>query len=352
MQSSDTPIEINREIVKFIDSGASFAVATVLWATSSSPQKAAVMAIIEESGRIWGTVGGGLVEAKAIEFAPESCRSGQPLIFNMDLADPYSREAHALCGGEMRILIDPTMQKDRESYEQAAKALEQRKQGVLLTQICAKSTLETSVKWFSGEAGLSQVSPVHAERILECLKNETPLHFEEESGSGEILIAPIIPRPLLVIAGGGHIGQALAKQALLVGFDVTVVDDRPEFSDPALFPPETTVKCGSMPETVGALNTGDKTYIVIVTRGHKADAETLEACIHSDAAYIGMIGSTRKVSLIRENFIETGLSTEEEFDRVFAPIGLDISAVTVPEIATSITAQLVAVRRANGTKTQ
>ncbi len=84
---------------------------------------------------------------------------------------------------------------------------------------------------------------------------------------------------------------------------------------------------------------------MIVTHGHKLDAESLEVCIHSPAAYIGMIGSKRKVALIRKNFVESGLATEEEFDRVYAPIGLDIGAVTVPEIAASITSQLISVRR-------
>ena len=84
---------------------------------------------------------------------------------------------------------------------------------------------------------------------------------------------------------------------------------------------------------------------MIVTRGHKHAADALSACIQSRAAYIGMIGSKRKVTLIRENFIESGLSTEEELSRVFAPVGLNIGAVTVPEIATSIAAQLTAVRR-------
>ena len=84
---------------------------------------------------------------------------------------------------------------------------------------------------------------------------------------------------------------------------------------------------------------------MVVTRGHKHDAEALEACIHRPAAYIGMIGSKRKVALMRKDFIETGLATEAEFNRVFAPIGLDIGAVTVPEIAASVTAQLIAVRR-------
>jgi xanthine dehydrogenase accessory factor len=87
------------------------------------------------------------------------------------------------------------------------------------------------------------------------------------------------------------------------------------------------------------------TYIVIVTRAHKNDAEALEACINRPFNYIGMIGSKRKVALIRDNFIKSGISSAEEFDKVFSPIGVNIGALTVPEIATSITAELIAVRR-------
>jgi len=160
-----------------------------------------------------------------------------------------------------------------------------------------------------------------------------------------VLVEPVIPEPLLVIAGGGHIGQALAHQASLVGFDVTVVDDRAEFTDPALYPDGTRAVCDDIPSRIAELSVGSDTFVVVVTRGHKLDAETLEACIHAPAAYVGMIGSRRKVSLLRENFIGTGLASEEEFDRVFTPIGLDIGAVTVPEIAASIVAELIAVRR-------
>jgi xanthine dehydrogenase accessory factor len=149
----------------------------------------------------------------------------------------------------------------------------------------------------------------------------------------------------LLIVGGGHVGQAVALQASLIGFDVVVIDDRPEFADPALFPEGVTTLCGDIEKEVADFPVADDTYIVVVTRGHKHDAEALQACIHSPAAYIGMIGSRRKVALIRKSFIESGLATEEELDRVFAPIGLDIGSVTVPEIATSIAAQLIAVRR-------
>jgi xanthine dehydrogenase accessory factor len=190
------------------------------------------------------------------------------------------------------------------------------------------------------------------DNIRDCLVHERLQLFTKSSDDPkvltEVLVEPVIPKPLLIIAGGGHVGQALALQAGLVGFDITVVDDRPEFTDPALFPQGTTTYDGDIPKIIAAQPIAGDAYIVIVTRGHKLDAESLEACIHTPAAYVGMIGSKRKVALIRKNFIESGIATEEEFDRVHAPIGLDIGAVTVPEIAASITAQLISVRRKSG----
>jgi xanthine dehydrogenase accessory factor len=249
----------------------------------------------------------------------------------------------------MRILIDPTVAKDRASYAQVAEATRQRQRGVILTTARTTAHTEVTSQWFPQEAVPSDAAFPGTDNIRSCLTRETPQLFTESSQNPdvftEVLVEPVIPKPLLLIAGGGHIGQALALQANLVGFDVTVIDDRPEFTNPALFPEGTTARCGDIPKEIAALPIAGDTYIVLITRGHKLDAEALEVCIHKPAAYIGMIGSKRKVALIRENFIESGLATEEEFDRVFAPIGLDIGAVTVPEIAASITAELVALRR-------
>ena len=161
----------------------------------------------------------------------------------------------------------------------------------------------------------------------------------------EAFVEPLLPPPLLVIAGGGHVGHAVALEAQRVGFDVTLIDDRPEYADAALFPPGIRVECGPVAQRIVACPLDADSYVVLVTRGHRHDAEALAACIHRPLAYLGMIGSRRKVALVRKRFLESGLATEAEFDRVRAPIGLEIGAVTVPEIAVSIVAQLIAVRR-------
>ncbi len=349
MDRNHRPIDIHQRVVEFIDSGRSFAVALVLKAEDSTPRKSGVKAIIDETGKIWGTLGGGLVEAEAQRRAVEACQSKCPVVFDLHLHGADSTADVPICGGSMRILIDPTVAKDRASYAQVAEAVRQRQRGVMLTTTCTATHTEVTSQWFAPEAVPSDVAFPGADEIRSCIALETPRLFVEPGGGAsptlQVLVEPVIPRPLLVIAGGGHIGQALALQASLVGFDITVVDDRAEFTHPALFPEGTTTCCEDIPKKIADLSAGSDTYIVLVTRGHKLDAEGLEACIHAPIAYAGMIGSTRKVSLIRENFIESGLATEEEFDRVFTPIGLDIGAVTVPEIATSITAELIAVRR-------
>ncbi len=352
MDRNHHSIDIHQKVVEFIDSGRSFAVALVLNAAEgSTPQKTGVRAVIDGTGKIWGTIGGGFVEGQAQQYAVEACKSEQPILFDFHLDNAYSRDAGGICGGNMRILIDPTVAKDRASYAQVAEAARQRQRGVILTTARTTATAHTEVtsQWFPQEAIPSDAAFPGTDNIRSCLARERPQLFTESSQNPdvftEVLVEPVVPKPLLVIAGGGHIGQALALQASLVGFDVTVIDDRPEFTSPALFPEGTTTRCGDIPKQIAAVPIASDTYIVLVTRGHKLDAEALEACIHTHAAYIGMIGSKRKVALIRENFIESGLATEDEFDRVFAPIGLDIGAVTVPEIAASITAELVALRR-------
>jgi xanthine dehydrogenase accessory factor len=342
-------MEIHREIVALIDGGGDFAVAVVLAAEGSTPQKIGAKAIVEASGRIHGTLGGGMVEAEVQRRGVEACRSGSAEVFDFRLDHASAGNAGAICGGTMRILIDPGAAEDRAAYAAAAEALRQRRRGALLSRVSIAARTEVAAEWFPEDALPPEDHFPGGAAVRSCLDREIPrllLQQGQRPGeSVEVLAEPLIPRPLLLVAGGGHVGQALARQALLIGFEVTVVDDRPEFTDPALFPETVSTRCGNIAQEIAAFPVAGDTYVVIVTRGHSQDAEALAACIHRPAAYVGMIGSRRKVALMREDFIRSGRATREEFDRVFAPIGLDIGAVSVPEIAGSIAAELIAVRR-------
>lgn len=349
MANASQPKEIHEQVVDFIDSGCSFALVTVLKADGSTPQEVGAKAIIDHTGKIRGTIGGGQVEAEAQRHTIEACKLKQPVIFDFQLAGASADATEPLCGGAMRLLIDTTVAKNRAAYAHTAKALRQHQRGVLITTISDTAQPKITVQWFSQGDMPSWTDFPDTEAISLCLKREAPRLFTDDSQkpgtATEVLVEPIIPRPRLLIAGGGHISQALAYRGAGLGFDVTVIDDRAEFTNKALFPESVTALCGDISKQLADFPIDTDTYIVIVTRGHRNDAEALEACIHSGGAYIGMIGSRRKVALMRKKFIESSLATSEEFNRVFAPVGLDIGAITVPEIATSIAAQLVAVRR-------
>ena len=162
-------------------------------------------------------------------------------------------------------------------------------------------------------------------------------------GTLEVFVEPILPQPTLYIFGGGHVSMALANAAHAAGFAIGVVDDREAFANKQRFPMASEVYT-SFQEAFEKLKPNASTYLVIVTRGHKDDMHVLAWAVRTQARYVGMIGSKRKVLSVYKALEREGYKVEE-FERVHAPIGLDIGALTPEEIAISITAELIAIRR-------
>jgi xanthine dehydrogenase accessory factor len=192
---------------------------------------------------------------------------------------------------------------------------------------------------------------------LEALREEKPrtLHYDlsgTEAGNigmicggvVDVYIEPIVPKPEVLIFGGGHISLYLAKISAMVGFQVTVIDDRAEFANRERFPEAEDVIAEDFPKAQGKLRVHRSSYIVIVTRGHASDQEVLEWAVGTEARYIGMIGSRRKIQTVYENLRKKDIPSEK-LARVHAPIGLDIGALTPEEIAVSIIAEMIQVRR-------
>jgi xanthine dehydrogenase accessory factor len=163
-------------------------------------------------------------------------------------------------------------------------------------------------------------------------------------GTLDIFIEPILPAALLYIFGAGHVSINLYKIAQNAGFDVTVVDDRETYASRERFPQATEVIAEDFDQAMRRLTPSESSYIVIVTRGHRDDMRVLRWAVQTPAKYIGMIGSKRKTIGIFRELTGEGLAPEL-FERVHAPIGLDIGAVTPEEIAVAITAELIAARR-------
>jgi xanthine dehydrogenase accessory factor len=161
---------------------------------------------------------------------------------------------------------------------------------------------------------------------------------------------PILPRVTLLLVGGGHVAQAVTRLAAEVDFDVWVLDDREAYASPQRFPAAQRRFVGDIGATLKELvrtEVGPSVYALIVTRGHSHDEEALYHLAQAPASYVGMIGSRRKIRLIFEDLLARGVP-EEALARVHAPLGFDIGSQTVPEIAVSIVAELIA-RRNLGT---
>ncbi len=191
----------------------------------------------------------------------------------------------------------------------------------------------------------------------DVMREEKPrrLHFNLNSrpefdeglicgGSLDIFIEPILATPTLYIFGGGHVSLYLAKVAKVAGFDVVVVDDRESFANAQRFPDAERTIAGPWEEIFPQIAVNDLSYIVLVTRGHKGDLTCLRWALTTRARYVGMIGSRRKLLEIAEVLESEGVSAET-MARVHSPVGLDIGALTPEEIAVSIVAEMIAVRR-------
>ncbi len=163
-------------------------------------------------------------------------------------------------------------------------------------------------------------------------------------GTLEIFVEPILPPADLYIFGAGHVAASLYKVARIAGFDITVIDDRETYASRERFPDAQQVIAEDFDKAAAQLTPSESSYIVIVTRGHRDDMRMLRWAVQTPARYIGMIGSKRKTIGIFKELQQEGLSAKL-FDRVHAPIGLDIGAITPEEIAVSITAELIAKRR-------
>ncbi|HYE84496.1 MAG TPA: XdhC/CoxI family protein [Clostridia bacterium] len=174
------------------------------------------------------------------------------------------------------------------------------------------------------------------------------LQFIEGTGRAAYLIEPYLPESRLIVLGGGHIAKPLAEFGSKAGFSVTVADDRPIFANKQRFPDAEKVICEDFQKSIGILNLNKSAFVVIVTRGHRHDITCLRQVLKYDTAYVGMIGSKRRVQSVKEQLLSEGYS-RERIDQVNAPIGLEIGAITPEEIAISIIAQVIRYKRLTAT---
>ena len=331
-------------------------IATVTESVGSTPQKPGSSALFCSKGLLTGTVGGGVVEGKVQESAVSGAGTKESVYLHFNLSNDISNKYEAICGGKTAVLVDANPQVHLPEFKKAAKSLSENKAGVLITMVTTLRGSKVLINryWMSPDI-IPVIPPEFMEKIgpeVEAMLSsrlagdfrKLELAIPGEEPASMFFLEMLLPSDHLIIAGAGHIGKVLAHLGKMLDFEVTVIDDRKDFANKQNIPDADQIIVKDIGEAVRETVKNPKTYIVIVTRGHNNDAEALRSCIGSDAAYIGMIGSKAKTAKIRQDFILNKWSDEDQWRRVFTPIGLEIGSKTVEEIAISIAAQLIMIK--------
>jgi xanthine dehydrogenase accessory factor len=328
---------------------------SVVETRGSTPQKAGASMLLFPDGSQRGTLGGGCVEADVKRRALGLLGpAGQPEVMTFCLDDDYGWDDGLICGGRMMFLVDPLPAPRSLAYFQKQRELIDSGRGCTEAVVVAASAGNVGSRYLFYASGLLAAQTADGSPPDAVAGGVVPL--EQRPGPrlrDGVAYLPVLPRITLLIVGGGHVGQAVGQLAADVDFDVWALDDRERYANQERFPRAERIIVGDIGATLKALAPTLKRscYCLIVTRGHSHDEEALYHLAASEAGYVGMIGSKRKIRIIYEDLLAKG-RTMEQLARVHAPLGFDIGSQTVPEIAVSIVAELIACRNKGTTNIQ
>ncbi len=335
---------------ELLQQGESFAVATIFDKSGSAPRTEGAKMVVRPDGSIFGTIGGGRLEASAIKLARECIQVRKTVIQSFDLTSRDAAASEMICGGSGEILIDFIDGQDENNlkiYAEAANIVAQGKKGWLITLLGnnpgsqAINRQQCLVDSGKNMIGSINCNPYLLEKLLAGPAKIT-IH-SEAFDEHRFLVEPLRQSGTVYLFGAGHVSQKIAPLSESVGFRTIVIDDRADYASRDRFPDPIELRVIESFKKLPELGIDVDSYLVIVTRGHLYDKDVLEQVLRSDAVYIGMIGSRSKRDLVFAEILSHGLK-KEELDRVYSPIGTNIGAETPEEIAVSIVGELVKVR--------
>lgn len=300
----------NKILEKIRDLNEEMVLVTIIDTKGSAPRHSGSKMLVTRNGIIEGTVGGGTGEYESMLEAINILDSKKNLVMDITRLGDDPKDSLMICGGINKLMLQ---------YIDAN------------TKAVFNSTLELN--------NIGQSVKLRTDLID---GNICIVDFDEKEIAGYFYDV-ISPMNKLLILGGGYVGYAIYELADILGFEVTVFDDRPEFATKDRFPKAVCLESGNFNKLIDNYKFNSHTYVTIVTRGHLQDAECVKGVIRKENKYVGLIGSKRKISLIIEDLKESGYS-EEEINRIHAPIGLNLGAETPEEIAVSIMAEIIGVK--------
>jgi xanthine dehydrogenase accessory factor len=341
-------IDLFRAAVSALEQGRPAALVTVIATRGSTPGKVGYKMLVFGPDRdIAGTVGGGKVEAKMIEAAAGMLGTPGRRLFQFELGKTPEDE-DGICGGAIEFLIE-TFDESALPLFRAFTAAVDRDDNTVLVSVLSPEGLPQKLLLEPEQVEKGGV------RLAVPLSRETLAAAKDVAATGqpgirisagemEAFVEPLARPPTVVLCGAGHLSYHIARYAKSVHFRVVVYDERGEYASRERFPEADEVLAEDFQGIFDRVRIDDHSYVVIVTRGHKCDQIVLEQALRTPARYIGMIGSRTKTRLLVQKLQAKGVP-QDLLDRVYAPIGVAIGAVTAEEIALSIVCELVKVRR-------
>lgn len=327
-----------------------FVLATIICLEGSAPRTAGTRMLITAEQEIFGTIGGGLLEARTMQAATRMNSDKPARFMDFDLTHQQAAKMEMICGGRVKVLLDyiQPCAENRRLFNDWRDTLSLGRTVMFLSVVTGDDSQIEAIAHglFKGGQDLDCAVEVPADlhqKLMAQMSRTRQVHVLN-TGRGLVVADPGQITPPLFIFGAGHVARPTAHLAALAGFGVVVLDDRSEFVSADRFPEaETLYTLSSFETAFKDLTVNSNAYVIILTRGHLHDRTVLAQALKTPAIYIGMIGSHRKRDAIYDSLLNDGFTTDD-IARVHSPIGLAIGADTPEEIAVSIVAELIAVR--------
>jgi xanthine dehydrogenase accessory factor len=338
--------KIAQNACKLMERGEPFVLATVFNHSGSTPRSSGSRMLITAGGKGIGTIGGGLLEARAISRAVQLIETGRSEILSFDLSRDVAATMDMICGGNAEVLlacVQPT-EENRTVFESWRQLLAGGGGGALLTRVMGSEKdiemLNHGIMTAPGALTESMsLSGREREKLAAAVTSGRPCTVPVPGGF--VMVTPEHRICTVHLFGAGHVAVATARVAALAGFRISVADDRAEYANRERFPDAGRISVlESFKQSFSDRDLGGSDYVVILTRGHIHDQTVLSGALRTRAGYIGMIGSRRKRDAIYGALLEEGFS-RSDLERVHSPIGISIGAETPEEIAVSIVAELI-----------
>ena len=340
-----------QQICTSLGDGQDLVLVTISSQSGSTPRLAGAKMIILRDGRISGTIGGGLVEAKAMEEAATCFATRGSLRRDFDLDNGNAATTDMICGGRLELFLEyiGVNEANRRVFDDLLTAVHSGRRVALVSQL--NDGNGPALRFVVDHRGATSRDDL-PESLLAAVKqarSSTSASNLIEHQDQSYLLSSFSVAGTVYLLGAGHVAACTAEAAARVGFRVVVMDDRSEFANRERFPQADTIKVlPSFADCFHGFEIDGDAYLVIVTRGHMHDMEVLDQALQTKAGYIGMIGSRKKRNAIYTKLRDRGVS-EAQLEQVRCPIGTAIEADTPEEIAVSIVGELI-YQRATGRK--